>query len=445
VDRTVIEIQQDQETAPFISCFHGWCDWELLTKPYIDPRKVRLDVRQTMGLMGDMKASQGKPIEGLTTEQHQILAEEFKRRQQKMKEKEMELKLQTQHESVRVKIRQGHLQYELEHRPPPVEVKEVKKFVADASYNSPVCVPPPFAVAAATSSGLGSPLPYLSLLSHSSPPSLPPSEPAENSSTPEESSQEPVAPLNSSASVSPVSVSGSANPSNQRNRSLIAAHRSKSFNNLRRSPSSPSPSPSASSRYQQMSIGKIELKATRSHSSNSLLSSLVRSPSSFSSPSSSSAHNKGMTAASASAWAISISERIRNARPQLTSRDRVNLFRTSPMRSSSDLSSPQGQAANRSSVGRKESYHSSPSYESSGSSLSHEESITARIHRQREELSRMNYSPPSVAIARKQHLIQRQNTPPSHTTEGEKKEKSITRLLAAAGLQRQRRRQSHGK
>lgn len=96
-----------------------------------------------MGLMGDMKATQGRPIEGLTTEQHQVLAEEFKKRQKRLKEKEKEAK--SQQDSVRVKIRQGHHQYDLEHRPPP-EVKEVKKIIADASYNSPVCVPPPFAV-----------------------------------------------------------------------------------------------------------------------------------------------------------------------------------------------------------------------------------------------------------------------------------------------------------
>jgi hypothetical protein len=441
----VIEIQQDQETAPFISCFHGWCDWELLTKPYIDPRRVRLDVRQTMGLMGDMKASQGKSIEGLTTEQHQILAEEFKKRQQKMKEKEMESKLQTQHESVRVKIRQGHLQYELEHRPPPVEVKEVKKIVADASYNSPVCVPPPFAT---VTSGLADIIFSLTSLSHCPPP-LCITEPQQIDS-PEENPQATshltsvtvtTAPLSSSPS--PASVSASSRPPNR-----ISVHRSKSFNNLRRSPSSPSVR-SENSHYQQMSVGRIEIKATRSHSSNSLLSSLVRSPSSFSSPSS---QNKTMTTT------ISISERIRNARPQLTSRDRVNLFRNSPLRSSSfsDLSPPhsqgQGKTANRSSVGRKESYHSSPSYESS--SLSHEESITARIHRQRDELYRMNNSsPPSPGPSptRKQP-IQRQNTSPSHPlpastthSDGQKKERSITRLLAAAGLQRQRRRYSHGR
>jgi hypothetical protein len=97
-----------------------------------------------MGLMGDMRASQGRPIEGLTTEQHQILAEEFKKRQQ-ARMKEREAKIHAQHDSVRLKIRQGHLQYELEHRPIQPEVKEVKKIVADASYNSPFCVPPPFA------------------------------------------------------------------------------------------------------------------------------------------------------------------------------------------------------------------------------------------------------------------------------------------------------------
>lgn len=100
-----------------------------------------------MGLMGDMKAVQGRSIEGLTTEQHQKLTEEFKKRLQKQKDKEKEVKVQLQHDSVRTRVRQGHQQYELEHRPIQPEVKpEVKKIIADASFFSPVRVPPPFAI-----------------------------------------------------------------------------------------------------------------------------------------------------------------------------------------------------------------------------------------------------------------------------------------------------------
>jgi hypothetical protein len=188
------------------------------------------------------------------------------------------------------------------------------------------------------------------------------------------------------------------------------------------------------------------LKGMRSHSSNSLLAQTTT-PSS-SSPSSPSSHTK----------TTSITERIRNARPQLTSRDRVNLFRTSPMKSSDNSSSPSHRhqtiitngtpvSPSSSPSHLKGSFLSFPSFQSSTEEDRVEEGITARIRRQRDEICRGDQdSPPRVT----RKTIQRQNSSPNpppgtsftlpHATvvKEEKKERSITRLLAAAGLQRQR-------
>lgn len=187
---------------------------------------------------------------------------------------------------------------------------------------------------------------------------------------------------------------------------LVSVQRSKSFNNLR---SSPSPlSKSNSFHYQQVSIGRIEV--SRSHSSNSLLT--PRSPPN--------GRNSPIQKS------ISITERIRNARPQLTSRDRVNLFRNTPTKST-DYST----SSDKRNYFSKISFHSSPSNEY------HEESITARIRRQRDQLSR-TLSPPSPPPNYKKSFHRQLSPPTSPGQESEKKEKSITRLLAAAGLQRQR-------
>jgi hypothetical protein len=148
IDRQVVEVQQGKEPAPFVSCFHGWCDWELLTKQYIDPRKVRLDVRQSMGLMGDMVVTMGKTINGLTVAQEHKLAEDIKSRQAKQM-KEKLAKIPSLQDSVRNRVRTVIIQHEAEasksNKTEDLDkTQEKRKVVADASFYSPVRVPPPF-------------------------------------------------------------------------------------------------------------------------------------------------------------------------------------------------------------------------------------------------------------------------------------------------------------
>ena len=139
LERPVVEVEQDQEPAPFISCFHGWCDWKLLNKPYIDPRRVRLEVRQSMGLLGDMAPYIGKTIEGLTPTQAQVLTKEYKKRQAKFKKKE-EAKSPDK-VSIRSRLR---IAQQLHHIPSKKNVvEEVVQVSADASYKSSARVPPP--------------------------------------------------------------------------------------------------------------------------------------------------------------------------------------------------------------------------------------------------------------------------------------------------------------
>lgn len=134
------------EPGPFISCFHGWCDWDLLSKPFIDPRTIRFDQRARMGMLGDMANYIGKPIEGLTTEQHTILAKEYKKKLEKEKKKAAEAK--PQKETIRDRVRQAARLKEEEKREearalaglPP---SKPAKIVPDASFKSDYHVPPP--------------------------------------------------------------------------------------------------------------------------------------------------------------------------------------------------------------------------------------------------------------------------------------------------------------
>lgn len=137
VERPVVEVLQDQEPAPFVSCFHGWCDWKLIEKPYIDPRRVRMEVRRSMGLLGDMAPLIGKPIEGLTLAQAEVLSNEYKKQQAKIKKKEA---LKTpEKDSIRSRLRKARMQLLDQQNPAPPP----KVVIADASYRSPHCVPPP--------------------------------------------------------------------------------------------------------------------------------------------------------------------------------------------------------------------------------------------------------------------------------------------------------------
>ena len=137
VERPVVEVLQDQEPAPFVSCFHGWCDWKLIEKPYIDPRRVRMEVRRSMGLLGDMAPLIGKPIEGLTLAQAEVLSNEYKKQQAKIKKKEA-LK-SPEKDSIRSRLRKARMQLLDQQNPAPPP----KVVIADASYRSPYCVPPP--------------------------------------------------------------------------------------------------------------------------------------------------------------------------------------------------------------------------------------------------------------------------------------------------------------
>lgn len=140
LERPVVEVEQDQEPAPFISCFHGWCDWKLLNKPYVDPRRIRLEVRQSMGLLGDMAPYIGKPIEGLTPAQAQVLTKEYKKRQAKMKKKEEAKSPEKTSIRTRLRIAQKQIMDQNSQRNITEEVVHVS---ADASYKSSACVPPP--------------------------------------------------------------------------------------------------------------------------------------------------------------------------------------------------------------------------------------------------------------------------------------------------------------
>mmetsp|Transcript_21447 Transcript_21447/g.31082 ORF Transcript_21447/g.31082 Transcript_21447/m.31082 type:complete len:2204 (-) Transcript_21447:122-6733(-) len=144
LDRKVVEVDQDHESAPFISCFHGWCDWELLTKRFVDPRQVRVDCRVRMGLMGDMAAYVGKPIEGLSKSQAETLTKEFKKRQSQEKKKKETSQPATK-ESIRRRIRsmiKKREEEELVLASGGTLNQEKPKLVADASYNSPAVAPP---------------------------------------------------------------------------------------------------------------------------------------------------------------------------------------------------------------------------------------------------------------------------------------------------------------
>jgi hypothetical protein len=55
LDRKVVAVQQDNELVSFVSCFHGWCNWSLREKTYIDPWQVRCDVRCSLGLVGESR------------------------------------------------------------------------------------------------------------------------------------------------------------------------------------------------------------------------------------------------------------------------------------------------------------------------------------------------------------------------------------------------------
>jgi hypothetical protein len=85
--RNPIAIEQGFEPLAFMSCFHGWCDWELLEKKFVDPREVRLDTRKKMGMLGDMVTIIGRPI-NLSPE----IRETFKNKKQKQKQKQQQSK-----------------------------------------------------------------------------------------------------------------------------------------------------------------------------------------------------------------------------------------------------------------------------------------------------------------------------------------------------------------
>ena len=53
LDRKVIGVLQDNELISFVACFHGWCDWTMLDKAFIDPWRVRCEVRSSLGLVGE--------------------------------------------------------------------------------------------------------------------------------------------------------------------------------------------------------------------------------------------------------------------------------------------------------------------------------------------------------------------------------------------------------
>lgn len=425
-----------------------------------------------MGLMGDMKAVQGRPIEGLTTEQHQKLTEEFKKRLQKQKEKEKEVKVQLQHDSVRTRVRQGHQQYELEHRPIQPEVKvEPKKIIADASYYSPICVPPPFSIITETNQSLDLP----EELKRSSSSVL--STHDINSSISQSHSQSPLTSTSSSTAAitltnqnlqsphsrspnpflektSQLSPSLSQSPKSIANsRDKISFRRTKSFNNLQ-----PTLKSNPSLHYQQISIGRIDIKLQkRSLSSSSLFESFNQS----------NTPNKNQLTKS-QALSISISERIRLGKPTITSRDRATLFQSSPSKST-EYSINSSKITPTKLLFRPKSFSSSPR---------DDESITARIRRQREEYLRLHPHPhPAQENNNNNYKINRKNNEISPTSlssssttspsspqfnnhksnnqsqsyfrypspplnqSNEKKELSITRILtAAASLQRKKKR-----
>lgn len=51
--RKVLEVEQDNELVSFVACFHGWCDWSMRDKTFVDPWQVRCEVRSSLGLMGE--------------------------------------------------------------------------------------------------------------------------------------------------------------------------------------------------------------------------------------------------------------------------------------------------------------------------------------------------------------------------------------------------------
>lgn len=78
--RNPIEIYQDEEPAAFTSCFHGWVHWSMITKHYIDPRQVRLDMRKRMGLLGDMVTIMGRPVAGISSADSKLRAKIIQQR-----------------------------------------------------------------------------------------------------------------------------------------------------------------------------------------------------------------------------------------------------------------------------------------------------------------------------------------------------------------------------
>jgi hypothetical protein len=87
MQRKPIDIYQDFEPSSFTSCFHGWCEWSIITKQYIDPRQVRLDVRKKLGLLGDMVTIMGRPITGISAEEAKLRIEKIKERDSRLKKK----------------------------------------------------------------------------------------------------------------------------------------------------------------------------------------------------------------------------------------------------------------------------------------------------------------------------------------------------------------------
>lgn len=96
-----------------------------------------MEVRQSMGLLGEMAQYIGKPIEGLTLAQAEVLSREYKKQQAKLKKKEESRT--PEKDSIRNRLRKAREElFNQKHPPEPP-----KQVIADASFRSPHCVPPP--------------------------------------------------------------------------------------------------------------------------------------------------------------------------------------------------------------------------------------------------------------------------------------------------------------
>jgi hypothetical protein len=132
--RNPIEVEQDNEPPSFMSCFHGWCEWSLLDKKFVDPRDVRCNVRKKLGLMGDMASVIGRPV-FLSAEERESI-KKSKNSQQKIINAN---KKETPKSSLREKLRCAAI--EAQHANTPHAVKKhypIKHVSSESTYIAPV-------------------------------------------------------------------------------------------------------------------------------------------------------------------------------------------------------------------------------------------------------------------------------------------------------------------